>query len=280
MGRRRQSSRDARSPGRRVVWSAVAIAVVVLAAYVGLPQIAGLDETRGRLSEGDPWWLAVAVVLEAGSYGGYVRLFRGVLVHPGPRIGWRQSYEITMSGVAATRLLATGGVGGVALTGWALGARRGDRSCRRSPGHGQHPVRARPAPGLLRRPRVASAVGRNSEAAAAHERAAATAPTDAERDFLRRFLAKTPLTQVRTTSGTRMTSSAARCWLFDESQHSVALNRGPVSAARAWTAMHRRLSGCLAAALRVGCTYWVSGRCGFVVVDEAAEQVMSADRAG
>lgn len=110
---------DARSPGRRVVWSAVAIAVVVLAAYVGLPQIAGLDETWGRLSEGDPWWLAVAVVLDAGSYGGYMLLFRGVLVHPDPRIGWRESYEITTSGVAATRLLATGGVGGIALTGWA-----------------------------------------------------------------------------------------------------------------------------------------------------------------
>jgi uncharacterized membrane protein YbhN (UPF0104 family) len=49
-----------------------------------------------------------------------VLLFRGVLVPPGSRIGWRESYEITMAGVAATRLLAMGGVGGIALTGWAL----------------------------------------------------------------------------------------------------------------------------------------------------------------
>jgi len=49
-----------------------------------------------------------------------------VLVHPDPRIGWRESYEIRTSGVAATRLLATGGVGGIALTGWAL-ARSGMR---------------------------------------------------------------------------------------------------------------------------------------------------------
>jgi uncharacterized membrane protein YbhN (UPF0104 family) len=104
----------------------VAVAILVGALYGALPQIAGLDETWGRLSEGDPWWLAVALAMEVASYGGYVLLFRGVLVHPGSRIGWRESYEITMAGVAATRLLATGGVGGIALTGWAL-ARSGMR---------------------------------------------------------------------------------------------------------------------------------------------------------
>ena len=35
-------------------------------------------------------------------------------------IGFRRSLEITLAGVAATRLLATAGAGGVALTGWAL----------------------------------------------------------------------------------------------------------------------------------------------------------------
>jgi uncharacterized membrane protein YbhN (UPF0104 family) len=110
-----------RGPGRRRALSSALIAAVVLAAlYIGLPRIAGLDATWGRLSEGDPWWLGVAVLLEAGSYGGYVVLFRGVFVHPGSPIGWRESYEITMSGVAATRLLAAGGAGGIALTGWAL----------------------------------------------------------------------------------------------------------------------------------------------------------------
>ena len=102
------------------MWSAVAIAILVAALYGGLPQIAGLDETWGRLSGGDPWWLAVALAMEVASYGGYVLLFRGVLVHPGSRIGWRESYQITMAGVAATRLLAAGGAGGIALTGWAL----------------------------------------------------------------------------------------------------------------------------------------------------------------
>ena len=88
--------------------------------YAGLPSIAGLDETWGRLSRGDPWWLALAALLEAGSYGGYVVWFRGVFVRPGSPVGWRESYQITMAGVAATRLLAAGGAGGIALTSWAL----------------------------------------------------------------------------------------------------------------------------------------------------------------
>jgi uncharacterized membrane protein YbhN (UPF0104 family) len=94
--------------------------LLVALLYVGVPRIAGLDETWGLLAEGDPWWLAAAVGFEALSYGGYVVLFRGVFVRPGSPIGWRESYEITMSGVAATRLLAAGGAGGIALTGWAL----------------------------------------------------------------------------------------------------------------------------------------------------------------
>jgi uncharacterized protein (TIRG00374 family) len=111
---------DAASPQRRAGWSAIAVVILVVALYGALPRVAGLDETWGRLSEGDPWWLAVALAMEVASYAGYVLLFRGVLVHPGSRIGWRESYEITMAGVAATRLLAAGGLGGMALTGWAL----------------------------------------------------------------------------------------------------------------------------------------------------------------
>jgi uncharacterized protein (TIRG00374 family) len=35
-------------------------------------------------------------------------------------VGWRESYQITMAGLAATRLFAAAGAGGVALTAWAL----------------------------------------------------------------------------------------------------------------------------------------------------------------
>ena len=36
------------------------------------------------------------------------------------RINWRESYQITMAGLAATRLFAAAGAGGIALTAWAL----------------------------------------------------------------------------------------------------------------------------------------------------------------
>jgi uncharacterized membrane protein YbhN (UPF0104 family) len=63
-------------------------------------------------------------VLELASFAGYVVLFRAVFVgrdvHPPGPIGWRESYQITMAGLAATRLFATAGAGGIALTAWAL----------------------------------------------------------------------------------------------------------------------------------------------------------------
>lgn len=88
--------------------------------YLLLPRLAGLDNTWRRISEGDPAWLAAAVVFEALSFGSYVVVFRTVFSRQSAPIGWRVSYRITMAGVVATRLLATAGAGGVALTAWAL----------------------------------------------------------------------------------------------------------------------------------------------------------------
>jgi putative heme transporter len=99
-----------------VLWVVTLVALVV-GLYVALPRIAGLDDTWGRLSRGDPVWLAAAAALEAGSYAGYMVLFRGVF---GGQLGWRATYQITMAGVAATRVLAAAGAGGIALTAWAL----------------------------------------------------------------------------------------------------------------------------------------------------------------
>ena len=111
----------ARAMGARRAWlSILVVATVGAALYVGLPQLAGLDETWGRLSNGDPLWLIAALGFEVASYAGYVVLFRGVFARGGSRLGWRASYDITMAGVAATRLLALAGLGGIALTGWAL----------------------------------------------------------------------------------------------------------------------------------------------------------------
>jgi uncharacterized protein (TIRG00374 family) len=88
--------------------------------YFVLPKLAGVGTTVRRIERGDTWWILAAVVFELFSFAGYVVLFRSVFVRGEGRIGWRESYQITMAGLAATRLFAAAGAGGVALTAWAL----------------------------------------------------------------------------------------------------------------------------------------------------------------
>lgn len=101
--------------------------------YFVLPKLAGLKDTWSRLDDGEPGWLIAAVALECLSFLGYVWLFRTVFVRGKTRIGWRESYQITMAGLAATRLFAAAGAGGIALTAWALrrsGMERRTVACR------------------------------------------------------------------------------------------------------------------------------------------------------
>jgi putative heme transporter len=87
-----------------------------------VPQFAGLGPTLSRLRAGNLWWLGLGVVVEAASIAGDIVLLRGVVARPGSRIGWKASYQITLAGTAATKLFATAGAGGIALTVWALRA--------------------------------------------------------------------------------------------------------------------------------------------------------------
>jgi uncharacterized protein (TIRG00374 family) len=107
---------------RRAVLTGLGFLAVVGFVYFVIPQIAGLGPTLRRLRSGDVWWLALGVLLETVSIGGEVALFRGVFTPPGNRVGWRVSYEITLAGGAATKIFATAGAGGIALTVWALRA--------------------------------------------------------------------------------------------------------------------------------------------------------------
>jgi uncharacterized protein (TIRG00374 family) len=104
----------------RVVASVIFVVAIVAGMYYVLPKLLGFRSEFKHLSHGDAWWLAAAAGLEALSFAGYVVLFRAVFVHRTTRIGWRASYEITMAGLAATRLFAAAGAGGIALTAWAL----------------------------------------------------------------------------------------------------------------------------------------------------------------
>jgi uncharacterized protein (TIRG00374 family) len=106
----------------RSVLSLVAFLTVSLAAlYFLLPKLAGLEDTWHRIEDGSPWWMLLALLFVIGMFAGYVAMFRGVYLRAGGgRIDWRASYEITMAGLAASRIFAAGGAGGLVLQAWAL----------------------------------------------------------------------------------------------------------------------------------------------------------------
>ncbi len=109
-----------RLTGRRMLAFAAFVVVALAFLYFVLPQLGGVKHTWDRLKEGNLWWIAVAVVVEVVSIASYIAIFQGVHVPRGSPIRWRHSYQITMAGLAATRLFAAGGAGGVAVTAWSL----------------------------------------------------------------------------------------------------------------------------------------------------------------
>jgi uncharacterized membrane protein YbhN (UPF0104 family) len=107
---------------RRLLVLAGFLVASIAGLYYLLPQLAGLEDTWERIEQGSPYWTFLALLFVIGMFGGYVMMFRGVFVRAegGVRIGWRESYQITMAGLAASRIFAAGGAGGLVLTAWAL----------------------------------------------------------------------------------------------------------------------------------------------------------------
>ncbi len=111
---------------RQIVAFGIFVASAVAFLYFVLPKLTDAGEEVHRIERGDTWWVVFGIVLETFSFAGYIILFRSIFVtreHPHShlgRIGWRESYEITLAGLVATRLFAAAGAGGVALTAWAL----------------------------------------------------------------------------------------------------------------------------------------------------------------
>jgi uncharacterized protein (TIRG00374 family) len=104
---------------KRLAQTALMVVLIVVGIYFLLPQIAGFDDGLKRLGEGDRVWLGIAFAFGVLMFVSYVALFRGIV---GERVHltWGESYEITMAGLAATRLFSAGGAGGIVLTYWAL----------------------------------------------------------------------------------------------------------------------------------------------------------------
>jgi uncharacterized membrane protein YbhN (UPF0104 family) len=109
----------------RLVARRAALPLALAAAAAAVVLVAGgpmqvFADALSRALEADPRWIALAVVAELLSFGGYILLFWLVGRRATPRLDLRAGTEITLGGAAATRLLPTAGVGGAALTLWAI----------------------------------------------------------------------------------------------------------------------------------------------------------------
>src|SRR5688500_15424708 len=113
-------SLDLRVLARRAAVPAAAAAALVAAVLVlGGPLETFADAVRRAVSA-DPAWVIAAAAFELLSFGGYIVLLWLVGSRASARLGLRESTQITLGGAAATRLLPTAGVGGAAMTLWAL----------------------------------------------------------------------------------------------------------------------------------------------------------------
>ncbi len=123
---------------RRLATGLLALVLIVVAIYVLFPAVVGLDDALERFGDATWYWIVLAVVFTIASFGAYVALFRGILGGTTDselrrRLDARASYQITMAGLAATRIFSAAGAGGIALTYWALrraGMERRRAACR------------------------------------------------------------------------------------------------------------------------------------------------------
>jgi uncharacterized protein (TIRG00374 family) len=105
---------------RRLIQTGVVVLLLIVAIYVVFPKVVGLEGSIHKIQDGNPWWIAAALGFNVLAFGAYVALFRGVVGEQVVHLEWRESYQITMAGLAATRLFSAGGAGGLVLTYWAL----------------------------------------------------------------------------------------------------------------------------------------------------------------
>ena len=110
---------------RKIASGVLVVLLLVVAIYVLFPKIVGADEAVSNLDEAKWYWILIAIGFNVLAFAAYVALFRGILggtrddeVHR--RLDLRASYQITMAGLAATRIFSAAGAGGIVLTYWAL----------------------------------------------------------------------------------------------------------------------------------------------------------------
>jgi uncharacterized protein (TIRG00374 family) len=110
---------------RRLAGGLLIVVLIVFGIYIVFPRVVGTEEALDRFDNAVWYWIVVALAFNVAAFAAYVALFRGILSgnvddDVRRRLDVRASYQITMAGLAATRVFSAAGVGGVVLTYWAL----------------------------------------------------------------------------------------------------------------------------------------------------------------
>ncbi len=110
---------------RKLVGGAAVVALLVFGIYVVFPKLVGLDDAVKKLDDAVWYWIVIAIGFNVLAFAAYTMLFRGILggTHDDAlhrRLNLKASYQITMAGLAATRIFSAAGAGGIVLTYWAL----------------------------------------------------------------------------------------------------------------------------------------------------------------
>jgi hypothetical protein len=88
---------------KRLAQTMALVFLLVVGIYFLLPKILSDQDATARLDDANWAWVVVAFWFAVIMFIAYVALFRGV-VGRAVRLRWKDSYDITMAGLAATRL--------------------------------------------------------------------------------------------------------------------------------------------------------------------------------
>jgi putative heme transporter len=106
---------------RRALLGVGVAAVVAVVVVAGIGQLAGFEELRRTVREGDHAWLAVCAVAQVLVFGGYAGVYRNAVRVPhGPRLSIGLSLRVVLASFALTQVVAAAGIGGLAVNYWAL----------------------------------------------------------------------------------------------------------------------------------------------------------------
>lgn len=110
--------------GRHSAKFVVAAIAIFLIIHFAFPALAGIGRSLEVVKDAEVGWIALAVLFSLLTQVSYIVVFKfsvgGTRGAAERRLGWSQSYEVTMASQAASKLVTAAGAGGIVLFLWVL----------------------------------------------------------------------------------------------------------------------------------------------------------------